>query len=98
MHQNRSVALRDTTITRAPAADSSSAASRPIPRPPPVTSATRPFIPQLSRIRDPFFALADTEDLHHQRRVDKHMWRNGMVAHCVNPCFEDPGMGEHSCL
>src|SRR5712692_8081124 len=42
-----SVALRDTTITRAPAADSSSAASRPIPRPPPVTSATRPFIHQL---------------------------------------------------
>src|SRR5450432_165455 len=39
-----SVALRDTTITHAPAADSSSAASRPIPRPPPVTSATRPFI------------------------------------------------------
>ena len=39
---------RETTITRAPAADSSSAASRPIPRPPPVTSATRPFIAQLS--------------------------------------------------
>src|SRR6202051_4887048 len=39
--------LRATTITRAPAADSSSAASRPIPRPPPVTSATRPFIHQL---------------------------------------------------
>src|SRR4029077_19040961 len=51
-----SVALRDTTITRAPAADSCSAASRPIPRPPPVTSATRPFIHQLpilcSRERD----------------------------------------------
>src|ERR1700681_691321 len=42
-----SVALRDTTITCAPAAESSSAASRPIPRPPPVTSATRPFIPKL---------------------------------------------------
>src|SRR5450631_1784675 len=39
-----SVALRDTAITRAPAAESSSAASRPIPRPPPVTSATRAFI------------------------------------------------------
>src|SRR6266513_1166210 len=42
-----SVALRATAITRAPAADSSSAASRPIPRPPPVTRATRPFIPRL---------------------------------------------------
>src|ERR1700722_3015264 len=40
-------ALRDTAITRAPAADSSSAASRPIPRPPPVTSATRFVIHQL---------------------------------------------------
>src|SRR5580698_2550217 len=39
-----SVALRDTIITRAPAVASRSAASRPIPRPPPVTSATRPFI------------------------------------------------------
>ena len=42
-----SAVLRDTTITRAPAAASSSAASRPIPRPPPVTNATRPFIAQL---------------------------------------------------
>src|SRR5215469_10672051 len=39
-----SSAVRDTITTRAPAADSNSAASRPIPRPPPVTSATRPFM------------------------------------------------------
>src|ERR1700722_16402212 len=36
--------VRAPIITRAPPADSSNAASRPIPRPPPVTSATRPFI------------------------------------------------------
>src|SRR5215472_4307103 len=39
-----SAAVRDTMTTRAPAADSRSAASRPIPRPPPVTSATRAFM------------------------------------------------------
>src|SRR5258707_9025594 len=73
---DNSSALRDTTITRAPAADSSSAASRPIPRPPPVTSATRPFIfshsqppPKsvLQRLMSPEYNRADAHPLDHHR-------------------------------
>src|SRR5581483_8895123 len=66
-----SAAVRDTTITRAPIAASSNAASRPMPRPPPVTSATRPFIVKL-----PYPAAASVAEPNAQRHA-------GGRARCV---------------
>jgi hypothetical protein len=29
----------------------------------------------------------DSEDLRHKRRVNDHVWRDGVVAECMHPCI-----------